>query len=249
MTTALDIITGAYGLLGIYGVGSAIASQDAQLGLSVLNDMLDSWSNESLTTFATLEQSFTLVPGVQSYTIGVGGTLNMTRPIRILEGPGTAYVQDTNGNNYPVEVVPRDKWNMYSNRSMLITSDFPTILFYDNQYPLGIINVAPFPTIAYTMFFDSYLQLADLSSLNTAISLPPGYAKALKTNLAGELHPYFADSQLSPVVIAQAFESKGNIKRSNMRDVTAVFDDAIVSRANVSYNPYTDSPGSSVGSR
>ena len=240
MTTALDIITGAYGLLGIYGVGSAIASQDAQLGLSVLNDMLDSWSNESLTTFATLEQSFTL---------GVGGTLNMTRPIRILEGPGTAYVQDTNGNNYPVEVVPRDKWNMYSNRSMLITSDFPTILFYDNQYPLGIINVAPFPTIAYTMFFDSYLQLADLSSLNTAISLPPGYAKALKTNLAGELHPYFADSQLSPVVIAQAFESKGNIKRSNMRDVTAVFDDAIVSRANVSYNPYTDSPGSSVGSR
>ncbi len=249
MTTALDIITGAYGLLGIYGVGSAIASQDAQLGLSVLNDMLDSWSNESLTTFATLEQSFTLVPGVQSYTIGVGGTLNMTRPIRILEGPGTAYVQDTNGNNYPVEVVPRDKWNMYSNRSMLITSDFPTILFYDNQYPLGIINVAPFPTIAYTMFFDSYLQLADLSSLNTAISLPPGYAKALKTNLAGELHPYFADSQLSPVVIAQAFESKGNIKRSNMRDVTAVFDDAIVSRANVSYNPYTDSVGSSVGSR
>jgi len=249
MTTALDIINDAYGLIGVYGIGGAIASQDAALGLRVLNDMLDSWSNESLTTFATLEQSFTLVPGVQSYTIGAGGTLNMTRPIRILEGPGTAYVQDSNGNNYPVEVVPRDKWNMYSNRSALIRSDFPTILYYDNQYPLGIINVAPFPTIAYTMYFDSYLQLSDLSSLTTSISLPPGYAKALKTNLAGELHPYFADSQLSPVVIAQAFESKGNIKRSNMRDVTAVYDDAIVSRANVSYNPYTDSVGSSVGSR
>lgn len=249
MTTALDIITDAYGLLGVYGIGDSITSQDAQLGLRTLNDMLDSWSNESLTTFAILEQSFALQPGVQSYTIGPGGTINQVRPIRILEGPGTAYVQDQNGNNYPVEVVPKDKWNMYSNRSALITSDFPSILYYDNQFPLGIINVAPFPTIAYTMFFDSYLQLVDEASLTQAITLPPGYGKALKFNLAVDLKPYFSDAQLDPDVIKQAMEAKGNVKRSNQRQVVALYDDEIVSRANVSYNPYTDSVGSSVGSR
>src|SRR5579863_8507426 len=104
-------------MLGVYGTSDTLSSGDAQLGLTTLTDMLDSWSNESLTTFATLEQSFVLVPGQQSYTIGTGGQINLTRPIRILEGPGSAYVQDSNGNNYPMEVVPRDKWNQYTNRS------------------------------------------------------------------------------------------------------------------------------------
>lgn len=247
--TANDLILDSLQMIAAYGVGVTPSSADMQLGLNALNDMMDSWSNESLSTFATLEQSFALVPGQQSYTIGPGGQINMVRPIRIIEGPGSAYVQDTNGNNYPVEVVPRDKWNLYSNRSALITSDFPTILFYDNQFPLGIINVAPFPTINYTMFFDSYLQLAEFPSLFTAVSLPPGYNLAIKTNLAVALSPYFSDAQLNPVIVARALDSKGNIKRSNIRILDALFDNEIVSRANVSYSPYTDSVGSSVGSR
>lgn len=247
MTTALDIITDAYQMLGVYGTSDTLSSGDSTLGLTTLNDMLDSWSNESLTTFATLEQSFTLVPGQQSYTIGAGGQINLTRPIRILEGPGSAYVQDSNGNNYPMEVVPRDKWNQYTNRSSLVTSDFPSVLFYDNQYPLGTINVAPFPQTAYTCFFDSYLQLVDLANLTTSISLPPGYVLAMKTNLAVALHPYFTDQPLNPIIVARAMESKGNVKRANSRIITAVFDKEIVSRSQISYNPYTDSVGSSIG--
>jgi hypothetical protein len=171
----------------------------------------------------------------------------MTRPIRLIEGPGSAYVQDGNGNNYQMEVVPRDKWNLYANRTNVVTSNFPNILFYDPQFPLGIINVLPFPNAPYTMFWDSYLQLSDFANLQTEVSLPPGYALAIKTNLAVALKPYFDDAQLDPVVLARALESKGNIKRSNMRAVVALYDAEIVSRAGVSYNPYTDSVGSTVG--
>lgn len=249
--TASDIIQDALQMLGIYGVGVTPDSADMQLGLNCLNDMMDSWSNEALTCYTILEQSAPLVPGQQSYTIGTSGGANfpITRPIRILEDPGTAYVQDANGNNYPMDVVPRDKWNLYSNRSALITSDFPTILFYDPQYPLGVINVAPFPTIAYMMFWDSYLQLTDFTNISGTVSLPPGYVLAMKTNLAIALQPYFSESQLSPIIVARALESKGNIKRSNIRENVALYDNEIVSRANVSYSPYTDSVGSSVGSR
>lgn len=236
-------------MLGVYGVGVTPAASDIQLGLSTLNDMMDSWSNEALTCYTILEQSAPLVPGTQSYTIGPGGAFNMTRPIKILDAPGTAYVQDSNGNNYEMEVVPRDKWNLYSNRSALITSDFPTILFYDPQFPLGVINVAPFPTIAYTMFWDSYLQLTDFTDVAISVALPPGYVLAMKTNLALALQPYYSEAQLSPIIAARALESKGNIKRSNIRPLDALYDNEIVSRANVSYNPYTDSVGSSVGSR
>jgi hypothetical protein len=248
MTVALDIITDALQMLGVYDPGQPISDADAQTALTVLVDMQDSWSNEGLTCYTILEQSAVLVPGKQSYTIGPGGDFNMTRPIRLIEGPGSAYIQDANGNNYGMEVVPRNKWNMYGNRSALVTSNFPDVLFYDPKFPLGVINVMPYPNLPYTMFWDSYLQLVDAAALNSAIALPPGYIDALKSNLACYLKPYFADAQLDPLIIARAARSLGNIKRSNMRPLVALYESAIVSRAGLSFNIYTDRQGSSTGS-
>lgn len=243
MTTAQDLITDSLQILQVYSPGDVIADADAERGLNTLNDMLDNWSNLSLNTFTITETSFTLQPGVGSYTIGPGGVINTTRPLRVLDGPGTAYVQDTNGNNYSVTVVPRDQWNLLGNRTNTVNSNFPDTLFYDPQYPLGIINVCPFPNIAYTMFFDSYTQLADLSSLTTAISLPPGYKRAIVTNLAMTLKPYFKTAQIDPLIVAEALKTLGDIKRTNLRTNVAVMEPELVSRASISYNIYTDRPG------
>lgn len=243
--TALDICTDSLELLQVYSPGEQISDADAERTLSVLNDMLDSWSNLTLSCFNILEQSFPLVGGQQSYTVGPGGQINGPRPIKVLDGPGTAYVQDFNGNNYGVSVVPRDQWNLYGNRSELITSDFPDTLFYDPQFPLGIINVMPVPTINYTMFFDSYSQLADLSDLTATLSLPPGYKRAIVTNLALSAKPYFKTAQIDPLIVAEAMKTHGDIKRSNMRSNVAVMEPELVSKAQISYNPYTDKVGSS----
>jgi hypothetical protein len=245
VTKALDLITDALQLLSVYDPNEPLADSDAQRGLTTLNDMMDSWSNESLTCYAIVEQSTVLVPGQQSYTIGPGGQINTTRPIRLIEGPGAAYVQDSNGNNYGIEVVPRNKWNMYGNRSSIVTSNFPDTLFYDPQYPLGVLNFMPYPSAPYTAFWDSYLQLSDFANLDTQMTLPPGYALAIKTNLACYLKPYYLSSDLPADLIAQASASKANIKRSNMRPLVALFDGAIVSRAGISFNIYTDRSGSS----
>lgn len=244
--TALSVITDALQLLRVYAPGEVLSDADAERGLTTLNDMLDDWSNQSLATYAILEQSAPLVPGQQSYTIGLSGGADfaMTRPLRILDGPGTAYVQDPNGNNYPMKVVPRDQWNLYGNRSEIITSNYPDTLFYDPQYPLGVINVMPVPTIAYMMFWDSYLQLADFNSLTTPFSFPPGYKRAIVTNLAVALKPYFLKAQIDPLVMKEAMDRLGNIKRTNMRENVAVMDPELVSRSQISYNPYTDRSGS-----
>lgn len=249
MTTALDIINGAFNLLGTYDPSEQLTAADSQLGLTVLNDLLDSWSNESLTCYATQETSWTLVPGKQVYTIGPSGDINAIRPLRIIDTPGSAYIQDVNGNNYPVRVVTRDQWNQIGNRSpSTVTSNFPDTLFYDPQFPLGRINLNPTPSASYTAFVDTYLQLTDFVTLASAVSLPPGYNRALKGNLAIELKPYVADGQLDEALIAAARESKASIKRNNQRKLVSAFDSAIVSRAGGSYNIYTDRAGSSGGS-
>lgn len=243
MATALDVIVDAFAMLGVYQTGDTITSADQTLGLQVLNDMLDTWSTESLATFCILENNFPTVPGQQSYTIGPSGAnITATRPIRILEDPGTAFVRDANNNDYPIEVWPRDKWNTIG--SKLVTGNIPEVLFYDPQFPLGVINLFPVPNLSgYTVYFDSYQQLGAFATVGATFAFPPGYKRAMGTNLAVELKPYYVDGNLDPVIIKSANETKAAIKRANRRDVFADTDDALVARSSQGYNVYSDSYG------
>ena len=146
MTTALDIITRAMKALQALGNTEVPTAAEANDGLVAFNAMLDSWSNDDLASYVVSENSFTLQVGVSAYTIGSGGTINVERPFDILQ----AYVQDTAGNNYIMDIRDRTWWNFIGNRSSTITSQIPTVLFYDRQFPLGIINVFPTPLVGYT---------------------------------------------------------------------------------------------------
>lgn len=244
LVTAGDICSKALQMTGANGGSAIMTDADGQLMLDLLSSLMDMWSNFNLACYAILEQSAPLVPNQSAYTIGPGGNFNMTRPLKIIGSPGSCYVQDTNGNNYDMQVVARDTWNLYTNRSDLVTSNFPNILFYDPQNPLGIINILPFPTMSYMMFWDSYLQLADYTDLNQQIDLPPGYKLAMLTNLAVLAKPFFLDGAMDPVIPVIASSSLGAIKRTNTRDNVSLYDPEIVARASLSYNIYTDSVGS-----
>jgi hypothetical protein len=239
MTTALDMITDAFGKLGVYAPGEQLTAADSAQGLSSLNQMLDSWSNENLTCYAILEQNLTFVPGQFQYTIGPGGFVNGPRPLSIIPTPGSVYILDTSGNQYGVDVIPREQWNMRGSRNT--NSNFPDVLFYDPQFPLGLLNFDPIPNIGYQVFFDSYLQLSDFAGLTTVLSLPPGYQLAITSNLAVALKPYYVTAQIDPLVMQEAMTSKANVKRQNIRLNTAFYDPEILSKAPGIYNIYTDS--------
>lgn len=238
MATAQDIIQDAFEKLGLYAPGETINAADGARGLTVLNDMMDSWSNESLTCFAIKEQHVTFTPGVFSYTIGPGGAVNDTRPLRLIDTPGSCYILDTNGNQYGVDVITQAQWNMRGSRNT--NSNFPDVLFYDPQFPLGVLNFDPIPNIGYTAYFDSYLQLSDFTGLTSQIILPPGYKRSITFNLCIDLKPYYSTAVLDPDVREQAAISKADIKRTNLRPNTAVFDPEILSRAPGIYNIYND---------
>lgn len=240
MATALDIITDALCGIGVYAPGEVISAADAALCLGRLNDMADQWSNESLMSYANTENSTVLVPGKYQYTIGNGGDINVTRPLRILDSPGSCYIVDSNGNRYDLVVVPQARWNVIGNIAQ-VTANFPNTLFYDPQYPLGIINIYPIPNVGWTLYFDSRIQIAELSSLTAPISLPPGYKAALQDNLSCELWRFFKPDNvpIPPTTLGIAARSKGNIKRTNIKENIANYDPELVSRANGTFNIYT----------
>lgn len=226
--------------IGVYGPGKAVSDADAERVVDQLKKMLDYWSTMTLSCFAILEQSKILVPGTRSYTIGAGGDINATRPLRIIDGPGAAYLLDSNNVRYPVNVVTQAEWNQIS--QLTNTSQIPSVLFYDPQYPLGIINVYPTPLINYTMYWDSYLQLnaGATLTLDSSISFPPGYEGGIQHNLAVWCGPFFKNALVSQDVKDLAFHTLKAIKRTNKRSNQAQFDREIVSRATPTFNIYRD---------
>ena len=240
--SATTLITEALQMLQVYDPGETLSDEDAATGLAVANDMLDSWSAESLACFAILETSFPLVVGKGAYTIGLSGGADVaaTRPIRVITGPGAAYLLDGNGNRYSVNPVPRDEWNLIGTTTA--TSDLPDTMFYDPQLPLGIINIWPVPSMGWTLYFDSYLQLTEFPDLTTAVNFPPGYPFVMKGELAQWLKPYFKTAKaLDPVIVQRVMTGKATIKRANLRPNRAVYDPEIVARAAGTYNIYRDS--------
>lgn len=242
MTTLAQVLTRAGQALKYIGRGETMAAADATDAMNAFNDMLDSWSTENLLSYVVLERSFTLQVNKASYTIGTSGTpdVNATRPFDIIQ----AYVQDSGNNNYLMDIKTRDWWNQIGNRGSTITSQIPDTLFYDPQYPNGVINIFPTPLIAYTLFYDSTQDQVDPSTLTTTISMPSGYIRAYILNTALEMMAYGFPCLLDEKELANlketAKEAKGNIKRMNIKDVIAQYDGSIVSRSYASYNIYRD---------
>ena len=241
MATVQDVIQDALEMIAVYAPGEPMNAADSARGLSVLNDMQDSWSNENLICFAIVEQQLTFVPGQRSYTIGTSGGADvaLTRPITLRKQPGSAYVLDNNGNIYGMDVITQAQWNMRGSRNT--NSNFPDVIFYDPQFPLGVLNFDPIPNIGYVAKFDSMLQLSDFATLTTAIQLPPGYKAAIGANLALWLADYYPSAIVTPSLRNKAAETKRVIKISNRRLDTAVYDPEITARAPGVYNIYTDS--------
>ena len=243
MTTFADVCTRAAKAIRYLGRTETLTAQDANDALTAFNAMLDSWSNERLISYVVLERSFNLVVNQQQYTIGTSGTpdITATRPLDILQ----AYVQDANGNNFLMNIKTRDWWNQIGNRSSTITSQIPTDIFYDPQYPNGVINIFPTPLISYTVYYDSTQDQVDSSVLTTTISMPLGYEQAYVLNLALEMisqgFPSMLKQEELAILMKNAADAKANIKRTNIKDVIANYDAAIVSRSYATYNIYRDS--------
>lgn len=205
--TALDIITEAAKLIGVVFKSEALSADEAVDGLVSLNDMLDTWSNDSLTTFAYTLENFPLT-GASSYAIGASGNFNTTRPISIVDAVVRVATID-----YPLEIITQEQYQLeISNKS--ISSSIPEYLTYDNGYPLGIIKMFPIPTSGSTLYMQSNKPLSNLSALTTTIDLPPGWKKALKYNLAIDMAPEYG-MEPSASIVSNAKTSLGAIRRSS----------------------------------
>lgn len=208
--TARTWITSALRLIGVLAAGEAAEATAADSALTAASDMLDAWAAERLTIYSQTRSLCALVANQQRYTVGTGGNWAQDRPLWI---DGVGYLL-SDGTEYSLgKPFTRDEWQAISQKSL---SGTPERIFYNPTFPLGAVDVWPKPTDA-TAQIVIYAPLAPIKSvatLDTAISAPEGWAKALRYNLAIELAPEYG-IEPSPTVVTGAVESKAAIKRVN----------------------------------
>lgn len=201
--TALDIITSAMRKAGILTKTESPSSDEAQDGLEMLNDLLESNSNDGLMVYARTLENFTLSGGVTDYTIGVGGTFNTVRPINIV----SAYIR-IGTIDYPVSVIRDEDYADIINKD---TNSIPYYVNFTNGFPLATLKFYPVPSAGWTLYLLTEKQL-ETFTLNEEVILPLGWKRYLKNQLAIELAPEYGQ-QVPQETMMLASNALAAIKR------------------------------------
>ena len=210
--TGQNLIDSAFRLIGVLASGESPSSAESNNALTSLNDMLDTWSNEQLLIPSKVYETLALVVNQQSYQMGTGAPdFNTARPQKI-EDLNWQQVSGTTTVELPIQIISQDEWATLSVKT--ITSNLPTKMWPQFTYPYAKLWFWPTPSVSGNIVMWSWKPLTQITTLATAISLPPGYNKALRYSLAVELAPEYG-KQIDPLIVEQAIGSKAMIKRMN----------------------------------
>ena len=224
MTTAGDQINGALRLLGVLAEGETPSAATSQDALFALNQMIDSWGTEKLSTFTTQEQIFDWLPGFVSRTLGPSGDFVGDRPV--LMDDATYFVDASTGISYGIKLINQQQYDGIAVKN--VTSTFPQVMWINTNYPDIDMHVYPVPTKVLEWHFISAAQLTQPATIATPLYFPPGYMRAFRYNLACEIAPEFG-VEPSGTVGRIAMASKRNLKRINNPDDIMSIPYAIVS--------------------
>jgi hypothetical protein len=218
--TGREMISAGLRLIGALAPGESPTASEATDGLATLNRMLDSLSNEGLVIHAvTSESPLTLTAGDGSVTLGASGDIT-TRPLQIKK----AIIRD-GSTDYPVRLLTLEEYAAIPDKSL--QSTHPSALYDDGGHPQRTLTLWPVPSAAHSLVLFTERALTQIATLDTSVSLPPGYDEMLTYNLAIRLSPEYGRPVPAEVALI-ASESKANIKRTNHRPALLECDPSLI---------------------
>ena len=221
MTTGQDILYGALRQISSLTPGEPVDGGEAANALVVMNRLLAAFSMEwGLIQDVTVE-SFPLVVGQVSYTWGIGGNFNSVRPDHIFN----CWLYDSQaGIRYPIT---RLADNQYQSIPLNTIESIVKAIYYDPQYPLGIVYTYPTASLTtYSLFFESYKPMAQFATLNSTMNLPGEYFEELVMLTADELAPEYG-YEMTQRQIQKVEYVKDLMKARNFKRSVAVFDPGV----------------------
>lgn len=228
MSTARDLLRRTFSLIGVLAEGEPLSANQLQDGLLVFNEMLSSWSTENLIIFQRSREEFAAPSGNAAPTMGpTPSTFVTTRPVEIES------IKAKNGSiEYDVPVINFERWSNIGDKAQ--TGTVLSYVFPNYGETAVTLNLWPVPSANITLDIYSRKALTTFTA-DTTVDLPPGYARAIRYNLAIELCSEYGRSA-SAEIVTIAKESKAFIKRLNNKPDVMVVDPALMYRRGFDIN-------------
>lgn len=184
MTTPVELINLALKQAGVLGVGQTASAEDTNDAFKLLNMMLAQWSVKRNVVFR-ISDIPCVATGQQTYTIGPGGDFNIPRPAKLVG----AYCRQLRNPGQPVDYPLQLLFSQtdYGNVSTKTQASMPSLVYYDPQFPLGVLHVWPVAITGYEIHIQALMPLSKFETPYDEIQLPPEYEDAIMYNLAGRL--------------------------------------------------------------
>lgn len=215
--TALDVITASLRRIGVHPAGEVIEGDEGEDALDELNRMLDSWGAQRRMVYRRVTGVMIVTSNQATITIGPGGDINMpVRPLAIREAFYRIGTID-----YPIEQFTADQYFNVGLKSL--RTFWPTVLYYDPAWPLGIVNFYPIINSAGEFHFGADQAFTPFVAVTDQFSYPPGYADAMIYGLGQRLAPEYGKT-LSQEYMDAWRRAENTLAKVNHRPVVAITD-------------------------
>jgi len=225
--TALGLETAAFAVLNVFQPGEAIPNDQAQLALGFLNRMVGGWALRSFTIPAVARLVFPLIANKggpsNPYSVGLGGDLNIQRPVSqsSFTGAGLLLATPTPNVEIPRALATDDGYRSIQIKEL--TSTLFTTIYYNPTFSVqfGTLQLWPVPDNALHSLV-LYLQqaLSTFATLQTVYNVPDGYGDALTYNLARRLaKPWGAtvdDDLAQSALLSLNLVQRANVKLTDL---------------------------------
>lgn len=219
--TALDLIKLSLKMAGVLAVGATPMAEDVNDAFTLLNSMLASWNQSRWMIWHLVDVSCAST-GAQSYSVGIGGNFNVTRPDRLESAYARVTTPPAGGSgsmDFPLTII--STMEEYAAIGLKQLQSFPGSVFYDatigsQANPLGTVYFYPIPSVNYQLHIIVKETLSQFPSLTTVINLPPEYTEALIYNLTTRLMLLY-QLPINPGVATVAATALNTIRVANNR--------------------------------
>jgi len=180
-----QIIHGALRLVGAVALGETPTTDQVTEASEALNMLVKAWSADGMALWARSEYTLPLTLSTQSYTIGLGQTININKPLKITQ----AILHDTQTNvDIPMRIITRDEYLRLGNKT---TTGQPIQIYYDPQRDHGVLYVYPpanSSAVSYKQIKFTYQRpFEDFDASTDEPDFPQEWFDALKYGLASRL--------------------------------------------------------------
>jgi hypothetical protein len=238
LTTVNDFLTLALIDAGILGQGQIAQAEDLNNAFTRVNWIISQWNRRRWLLYNLTDVSV-VTTGAESYTIGPGQNFNTPRPDRLEDGSFLRQLNTSGGQqvDYPLQLLSsHEDYNRIRLKTM---GTWPSIIFYDSNWPTGTIFAWPVPASGlYELHILVKHQLTAFTSLTQTINLPPEYEVALSYNLQVRLRVAYR-MPADPAMVQLAKDGLNVIRGANIQVPSMKMPPAVIG-AQRSYNVYSD---------